>query len=100
LDNHKLTGKQQAIIKENETGEIGVSAISIWEVAKLVKLGKLEIPYSLEEWFDQALSYPGISIVELSPQIAVESTKLPGNFHRDPADQIIVATANKFVGGA
>jgi PIN domain nuclease of toxin-antitoxin system len=96
LDYNKLTVRQQTSIKENEMGEIGVSAISIWEVAKLVELGKLELPHSLKEWFEQALSYPGIRVVELTPQIAIESTHLPGKFHRDPADQIIVATARNF----
>jgi PIN domain nuclease of toxin-antitoxin system len=41
----------------------------------------------------QALNYPGVQIIELTPEIATESTRLPGEFHRDPADQIIVATA-------
>ena len=40
-----------------------------------------------------ALRYPGISLIDLSPEVAVESTRLPGTFHRDPADQVIVATA-------
>ncbi len=40
-----------------------------------------------------ALNYPGIRLLDLTPQIAIESTQLPGEFHRDPADQIIVATA-------
>lgn len=39
------------------------------------------------------LSYPGIRLLELTPEVAIESTQLPGEFHRDPADQIIVATA-------
>ena len=42
---------------------------------------------------DTALAYPGIQVVELTAEIAIESTRLPGEFHRDPADQIIVATA-------
>jgi PIN domain nuclease of toxin-antitoxin system len=40
-----------------------------------------------------ALTYPGIQLLELTPQIAIESTRLPGEFHCDPADQIIVAPA-------
>jgi PIN domain nuclease of toxin-antitoxin system len=72
---------------------IGVSAISLWEIAKLVENGRLELPISLEKWFAQALNYPGVQIIELTPEIAAESTRLPGEFHRDPADQIIVATA-------
>jgi PIN domain nuclease of toxin-antitoxin system len=42
---------------------------------------------------EQAVAYPGVELLALTPQIAIESTKLPGSFHRDPADQIIVATA-------
>lgn len=42
---------------------------------------------------DQALAYPGIQLLPLTPPIAVASTQLPQPFHRDPADQIIVATA-------
>jgi len=89
----RLTANQLEIIQANETDTIGVSAISCWEIAKFVERGRLELPVPLEEWFEQALGYPGIRILELTPEIAVESTRLPGEFHRDPADQIIVATA-------
>jgi PIN domain nuclease of toxin-antitoxin system len=65
-------------------------------VAKLVEYGRLELPCLLIEWFEQALGYPGIHLFELTPDIAVASTQLPGEFHRDPADQIIVATARVY----
>jgi PIN domain nuclease of toxin-antitoxin system len=89
----RLTQTQVDVITVNETNVVGVSAISCWEVAKLVEYGRLELPCSVSEWLRQALSYPGIQLLELTPEIAVESTQLPGEFHRDPADQIIVATA-------
>jgi PIN domain nuclease of toxin-antitoxin system len=41
----------------------------------------------------QALAYPGIQLLPLSLEIAIESAGLPPPFHKDPADQIIVATA-------
>ncbi len=47
----------------------------------------------VDEWMEQALLYPGIRFLDLTPQIAIESTQLPARFHKDPADQIIVATA-------
>lgn len=47
----------------------------------------------LNEWMENALAYPGIHLLELTPKIAIESTELPVGFHRDPADQMIVATA-------
>jgi PIN domain nuclease of toxin-antitoxin system len=89
----RLSQTQLEALETNEDGVIGVSAISLWEIAKLVENGRLELPVSLEKWFAQALNYPGVQIIELTPEIAVESTRLPGEFHRDPADQIIVATA-------
>lgn len=92
----RLTQTQAEVIEANETDVIGVSAISCWEVAKLVEYGRLELPCSLEEWFKDALSYPGIRLLELTPEIAIESTQLPGEFHRDPADQMIVATARVY----
>ena len=75
-----------------QTG-LGVSAISCWEVAKLVERGRLNLPCPVDDWLRQALAYPGVRLIELSPRICLESTQLPGDFRRDPADQIIVATA-------
>ena len=92
-DYDKLTSTQIEVIERNENNIIGVSAISCWEIAKLTELKRLLLPCTIYEWFDQALSYPGIGIIELTPEIAIESTQLPSKFHRDPADQIIVATA-------
>jgi PIN domain nuclease of toxin-antitoxin system len=92
----QLTQSQMETIQENEDDVIGVSAISCWEVANLVELGRLELSTTVEKWIEQALNYPGIRFIELSPEISIESTRLPGEFHRDPADQIIVATARIF----
>ena len=92
----RLTLAQRDVIAAEEGSLIGVSAISCWEVAKLVELGRLALSCSLEEWLDQALSYPGVQLIALTPEIAIESTRLPGDFHRDPADQIIVATARVY----
>ena len=89
----RLTEAQAKAIAANEDDVIGVSAISCWEIAKLVEYDRIELPCSLKEWFEQALSYPGVRILELTPEVAIASTQLPGEFHRDPADQIIVATA-------
>ena len=81
------------LLNGSEPTGIAVSAISCWEVAKLVERGRLTLPCPVFDWLQQALAYPGVRLIELSPRICVESTQLPGEFHRDPADQIIVATA-------
>ena len=72
---------------------VGVSVISCWEVAKLVEYRRLELDRPVSDWIDTALACPRLELLPLTPAIAVESTRLPGAFHRDPADQIIVATA-------
>ena len=92
----RLSNQQLRVITRHESDQIGVSANSCWEVAKLVELKKIQLPLEIEEWVGSALQSPGISLLELSPEIAIESTRLPGGFHRDPADQIIVATARIF----
>jgi len=94
-DEH-LTIPQTAIIEANETDMIEVSAISVWEIAKLDEYNRLALPCPVPDWFEEALRNPGIRLVELTPEFAIESCKLPGDFHRDPADQIIVATARMY----
>jgi PIN domain nuclease of toxin-antitoxin system len=69
-----------------------ISAISCWELAKLVEKGRISFSIPTLTWILRSLSELGIYIVELSPEIAVESTQLP-DFHQDPADQTIVATS-------
>jgi PIN domain nuclease of toxin-antitoxin system len=70
-----------------------VSAISVWEVAMLVAKRRIQLDRTVEQWVDTALALPGIQLAPLEPAIAVRSTRLPGEFHPDPADRIIVATA-------
>ncbi|GAB4459786.1 MAG: type II toxin-antitoxin system VapC family toxin [Anaerolineae bacterium] len=94
VDDHpKLPQSHRQTIAASQTDGVGVSAISCWEVAKLVELGRLKLTISVKDWINQALQYPGVRLLPLTPEIAIESTQLPGEFQRDPADQIIVATA-------
>ena len=89
---NQLTAPQSAFIAEHEADGIGGSAISCWEVAKLVEYCRLVLPCGAAEWFQPALAYPGVRLLGLTPEVALESTRLPRSFHRAPADQIIVAT--------
>jgi PIN domain nuclease of toxin-antitoxin system len=84
---------REAIVGHRDDDGLAVSAISCWEVAKLVEYGRLELTLEVGPWMREALRLPGLSRIELTPRIAVASTQLPGSFHSDPADQIIAATA-------
>jgi PIN domain nuclease of toxin-antitoxin system len=92
-DSSALSESTSALIGDRVEAGIGVSIMSCWEVAKLVQVGRLALPVPTADWLARALSYPGVQLLPLSPAIVVESTQLPGTFHRDPADQLIVATA-------
>lgn len=79
----------------SEAGELRLSAISMWEVGMLNALGRLRFDISCIEWVETALRLPGLSLVPITPSIAVASAALPGDIHRDPADRLIVATARE-----
>ena len=87
----------EELADEQEDGEeLVVNAISCWEVAKLVERGRLDLKMSVNAWLDNALGPSGVGCIPLTPRIAAEACSLPGDFHRDPADQIIVATSRVY----
>lgn len=70
-----------------------IPAISVWEVGMLVSKKKIEISYSPLEWVYRGLQARGMQLVELSPEIALESCEIDKLALTDPADRIIVTTA-------
>ena len=76
-------------------GDLLLSVISVWEVGMLESKGRIQLDRPCEEWVREALTLRGLTLAPLTPEIAVESTRLPGKFHLDPADRIIVATARR-----
>jgi PIN domain nuclease of toxin-antitoxin system len=79
-------------------GEVLISAISVWEVAMLEAKGRISLARPLREWIRAALRAPGARLLELTPEIATESARLPGGPHGDPADRILAASA-RVLGG-
>lgn len=76
-----------------DDGALLVSIISVWEIALLESKRRLDLFMDCLDWVEQALETPGLTLVPLNAEIAVDSTRLPGNIHADPADRILVATA-------
>jgi len=68
--------------QDHELQGLGVSIISCWEVTKLVEYVRLKLPSPVVNWLDQALAYPGVRLLDLTPRIAVESTQLPGTLRQ------------------
>jgi PIN domain nuclease of toxin-antitoxin system len=73
-----------------------LSSISLWEFCKLIQKGRLQAVASPERWLQGALSIPKLSVQDITASIAIGSTTLPQPFHKDPADELIVATAREF----
>ncbi|MGK6312589.1 type II toxin-antitoxin system VapC family toxin [Neorhizobium sp. DT-125] len=91
--NPKLGSRARDMLDTGDAGEVFVSAITPWEIALLDKKGRLPLGMEVSRWLDEVLGHPRIKLIPLEPAIAVESVRLPGDFHNDPADRIIVATA-------
>jgi len=80
-------------LRGSSSSSFGVSVLSVWEVGMLEAKGRIELPMGCLEWVQRALEAPGIVLVPLTAEVAVASSRLPGAFHGDPVDRILVATA-------
>lgn len=85
----------RAIEAELDGGQIVVSAISAWELAMLVAKDRIALSVDVGAWLAVVSQIEAIRFVPVDNEIAVKSIELPGAFHKDPADRIIVATARK-----
>lgn len=98
VDNNARLGKNTRALLEESLENYGVliSAITPWEIALLTEKGRLRLGQEVGAWLEAVLSLPGVRLAPIEPQIAIDSVRLPGDFHADPADRFIVATARHF----
>ena len=89
-DGVSISNKAKRAIKQAD--QKWISAISCWELAKLVEKKRISFSIPLISWIRRSLNEFNIYLAELSPDIAVESSQLRG-LHKDPVDQIIVASS-------
>jgi PIN domain nuclease of toxin-antitoxin system len=84
-----------AIERELVGGEIIISSISAWEIAVLVEREKLVLSMDVSSWLDTISAIEAVRFMPVDVEIATKSVDLPGEFHKDPANRMIVATARK-----
>lgn len=90
----RLNGDVVEIIEHAAVaGSVHVSIISVWELAMLDAKGRIRIAKDCLAFVTEALAKPGLRLLPLTPDIAVASARLPGSFHGDPADRMLVASA-------
>ncbi|MCF6301205.1 MAG: type II toxin-antitoxin system VapC family toxin [Proteobacteria bacterium] len=77
------------------SSEIIISSITIWEISMLIEKDRISLSMDIESWTKEVEAIQGVRFMSVDNEIGIKSTKLPGKFHKDPADRIIVATARK-----
>lgn len=92
-DRRLSASARRAIERAASSGTLALSLISVWEIAKKAEKKQLVLDRPVDTWIDEALARPGLQTIELARPVLIESCRLPGPFHGDPADQLIVATA-------
>jgi PIN domain nuclease of toxin-antitoxin system len=92
-----LAGEALAAIDRSHRsgGFIYVSPITAWEIGLLVSRGKLASPMSPQRWFERLLEAPALRLADMSPDVLIATSFLPGVPPRDPADRILAATARE-----
>ncbi len=90
-DQGRLSQRARHLLAEHR-GLLFVSAISAFEIGIKHRRGGLTLPMAPDEWFEAALGFHGLGEIPVGSRIAARSTQLPP-LHADPADRIIVASA-------
>ena len=94
-DSALSTAAKAAIDAERPAGDIIVSAISAWEIGMLLERKRITLAMDLASWLSTVAEIEAVRFMPVDVEIAIKSTALPGEFHKDPADRMIVATARK-----
>lgn len=93
-DDSRLGKRARTLIGAcDQANPFHVSAISAWEIAMLLKKGRIDLGEPAPDWFARASSHTAWQMISLDASAAMEAVNLPGQMHGDPADRFLVATA-------
>ena len=94
----QLSDRARKAIEEeisSENGQVFISTITAWEIALLVEKGRLALTLDVKDWIDTVTAIEGVRFVPVDNEVAIQSGRLPGDFHPDLADRMIVALARR-----
>jgi PIN domain nuclease of toxin-antitoxin system len=86
----------RAVERAATAGRLRVSPISAWEIGMAVARGRINTTLTALRYFNTFLERTGSQLCALEPEVLTQSISLPGQFHRDPMDRILVATARHY----
>ena len=72
---------------------VGIIDIALWEIAMLAHKKRVVFTKDVQEWLQDLALLPHFRCLPVSASIAVLSTRLPGRFHKDPVDRLLVAAS-------
>ncbi|HYW65646.1 MAG TPA: type II toxin-antitoxin system VapC family toxin [Candidatus Dormibacteraeota bacterium] len=81
----------ETIRKASNEGGVGISAITLWELAWLATHGRIVLSGTAEAFVERITSRT--VILPITPRVAVLANQLPANYPGDPCDRLIGATA-------
>ena len=88
---------RDAIDAAASAGEpLHVSPVTAWEVGMMAEKGRFRLSQTPERWFQRLAALPGVRLCDLTAEILLRSSSLPGLLNRDPADRILAATAREY----
>jgi PIN domain nuclease of toxin-antitoxin system len=98
LENERRLNKRQRKLLASATSEnpLLVSDITLWEIAVLYELKRIQLALPLRDWLERATAAPLVQICPITAAVAADMASLPSSFHRDPADRILVSTARVY----
>jgi PIN domain nuclease of toxin-antitoxin system len=86
-----------ALQQTRDSGEsVYVSPITAWEMGLLAARGRVSLLMTPQRWFERLLEAPGLRLSEITPNVLIASSFLPGKLPGDPSDRIIAATAREY----
>ena len=91
-DLDRLSPQARQTLDSAGPGDLALSPISILEIAMLVEHRRLALTIDIRQWIVRISQLVAIKFIPVDNDIAIESITLPVQFHKDPADRIIVAT--------
>jgi PIN domain nuclease of toxin-antitoxin system len=95
-DQHLAPTAYEALDEAFETQTpVYVSPITAWEIGLLTVRGRIALPAAPQLWFRRVVEVPGMALADLSADLLIASSFLPGRPPNDPADRILAATARE-----
>ena len=83
----------RAIAAADRSDGVAISTISLWELARLIDKGRIRVDGTTERFLIRLGERPGMTLLEITPQVAALAVQFPPDFPADPGDRIIAATA-------